>query len=167
MTRTKALVRQWALLRVLSQHANGLSIEEMARQTAVNPRTIRRDLRLFIEAGIPLRETIGHRNKKTWRVDSHAVRVLSHDCCEEFLALSVLLRLIQPIAGSALCKSLTLCCDRLATTLKPAQRRAISDAVLSGPDPHGLSAAAEQFEHLRQQSAGRFAKVLHDGLGIR
>lgn len=166
MVRTPALVRQWNILRVLSQHANGLTIEEMASQTAVNPRTIRRDLRLFVDAGIPLRETIGHRNRKTWRVSSHAVRVMSNDQSEEFLALTILLKLLQPVAGSAWHQAIALCCDRIATTLKPAQRRAIGDAVANETNADSIRTAADQFEHLRRRPVGRFAKVLQEGRGM-
>lgn len=106
MTRTKALVRQWTLLRVLSQHPAGLSIEDMARQSNVNVRTIRRDLRFFAEAGIPLRESIGHRQKKAWRIDQRGSKGILTRSRDEVLALAVAIEILRPLAQTQFHKAL-------------------------------------------------------------
>jgi predicted DNA-binding transcriptional regulator YafY len=124
MVRTPALSRQWNLLRVLSQHRDGLSIEEMAARTAVNSRTIRRDLRVFLDAGIPLRETIGRRNKKTWRVEPDKSPVLEGYSPEEYLALSLTERLFEPLRQTEYFDALSRCRSRAGRTMgKPARVR--------------------------------------------
>jgi predicted DNA-binding transcriptional regulator YafY len=127
MPRTRALVRQWTLLRVLSQHVDGLSIEDMARQTAVNARTIRRDLKLFVEAGIPLRETVSVRNKKTWRIDQHGTKVLANHSTDECLALLVAELVFQPLNGTHFYHSLSRCRERVTATMSPTVRKKIDE----------------------------------------
>lgn len=127
MARTRALVRQWTLLRVLSQHVDGLSIDDMARQTAVNTRTIRRDLKLFVEAGIPLRETVSVRNKKTWRIDQHGAKVLANHSTDECLALLVAELVFQPLNGTGFFNSLSRCRERVTSTMSASARKRIEE----------------------------------------
>lgn len=127
MPRTRALVRQWTLLRVLSQHVEGLSIDDMARQTAVNSRTIRRDLKLFVEAGIPLRETVSVRNKKTWRIDQHGTKVLANHSTDECLALLVAELVFEPLSGTRFFSSLSRCRERVIATMSPLVRKRIEE----------------------------------------
>ncbi len=129
MTRTRALVRQWTLLRVLSQNVDGLSIDDMARQTAVNARTIRRDLKLFVEAGIPLRETVCRRNKKIWRIDRRHTAVLPHHAKDDCLAFSVALELLEPLQGTRFYEALLVCGERIAAETSAAARRQIEEQV--------------------------------------
>ena len=127
MPRTRALVRQWTLLRVLSQHAEGLCIDDMARQTAVNTRTIRRDLKLFVEAGIPLRETVSARNKKTWRIDQHVTKVLANHSTDECLALLVAELVFQPLKGTRFFNSFSRCRERVTATMSASVRKRIDE----------------------------------------
>jgi len=122
MAKTRALVRQWTLLRVLSQHAAGLSITEMARHMSVNDRTIRRDLKLFVDAGIPLRETIGARSKKVWRIDHRGAMVTVSDSGDEALALFVAEKLFEPLKGTRFYLAIKRCRDQVAATLSTANR---------------------------------------------
>lgn len=141
MTKPRALVRQWTLLRVLSQHADGLSIDEMAKQTAVHSRTIRRDLNLFVDAGIPLRQTARRRNKKIWRIDPHGIKVLTHDATDECMALLVTEYLFQSLEGSPFLSAIARCRSRLAGTLRLPVRKLLEDeaARLKSCNEHTLA----------------------------
>ncbi len=122
MPRTAALDRQWNLLRVLSQHLDGLSIDEMAARTGVNARTIRRDLSLFLDAGIPLRETVGRRNKKTWRVDSAKTPFLERYTPDEYLALLLTERVLEPLRQTDYFNALSRGLSRAAQNLDKSAR---------------------------------------------
>jgi hypothetical protein len=129
MVRTPALVRQWNLLRVLSQHFGGLSIEEMAARTSVNSRTIRRDLRVFLDAGIPLRETIGRRNKKTWRVELQRTSMLDGYSTEEYLALSLTERFLEPLRQTGYFDAFSRCRLRAARNIAKSVRMRVEKLV--------------------------------------
>ncbi len=151
MVRTRAVVRQWTLLRVLSQHAEGLSIEDMARHTAVNPRTIRRDLRLFGEAGIPLRETVCARNKKIWRIDRNGVKALANHSNDECLALLVAEVLLRPLRGTRFFAAFARCRDRVLANMNHSLRTHVENQV-----------KAHALEHTNRAFTRRSAEDLED-----
>jgi len=99
----------------------------MARQTAVNSRTIRRDLKLFVDAGIPLRETVSARNKKTWRIDQHGAKVLANHSIDECLALLVAELLLKSLAGTRFFNSLSRCRERVTATMGASLKKRIED----------------------------------------
>jgi predicted DNA-binding transcriptional regulator YafY len=107
---------------VLSQHAAGLSIAEMARHTSVNDRTIRRDLKLFVDAGIPLRETIGARSKKVWRIEQRGTMVTVSNSGDEALALIVAEKLFEPLKGTQFYLAIKRCRDQFTAALSTANR---------------------------------------------
>jgi predicted DNA-binding transcriptional regulator YafY len=57
--------RQWILLRTLGTRRLGISVRDMARETGVAEKTIRRDLQLFQKLGFPLMEINGERGRKS------------------------------------------------------------------------------------------------------
>jgi predicted DNA-binding transcriptional regulator YafY len=127
MTKTRALVRQWTLLRVLSQHAGGLSICEMAHHTSVNERTIRRDLKLFVEAGIPLRERVVRQNKKIWRIDYRGVMVTASFSAEDALALAVAEHYLAALKGTNFYGAMTRCRENVVANLSVSQQRRFAE----------------------------------------
>jgi len=106
-----------------------MCVEEMARQTSVHPRTIRRDLSLFVEAGIPLRETVHRRNKKVWRIEQQSVRLLTVDTVHECLALLVAEALFQPMQGSEFLNAIARCRSKLTSNLRPNVRKLLEEQV--------------------------------------
>ncbi len=72
MPKDPPLVRQWLLVRLLCGRRFGLTVEEMAAETGVNTRTIRRDLNVFSQAGFPLSQTTGDRGLRRWRIEPGA-----------------------------------------------------------------------------------------------
>ncbi len=94
------LVRQWILLRSLSARRCGATVAEMAAETGVNDKTIRRDLQTFREAGFPLEETVGDFGRKTWRLPSHWNQPAMSFTFDEAVALYLGRRLLEPLAGT-------------------------------------------------------------------
>lgn len=125
----RAVVRQWTLLRVLSQQKNGMSIAEMAKHMAVNERTIRRDINLFVQAGVPLRETVGRRGKKTWRVDDRSMMTTPMYSLDEVLAVFVAERLLDPLQGTRLYSATKRCREKIAASLNNSQRAQLEQYV--------------------------------------
>ena len=62
------MVRQWQLLEWLSSEPEGVTIAEAAEATAVDQKTIRRDLILLRKIGFDLEETVEERGRKRWRI---------------------------------------------------------------------------------------------------
>lgn len=117
MSKQRAVVRQWTLLRVLAQQKAGLSISEMARYMAVNERTIRRDISLFVQAGVPLREAVGRRGKKAWRVDDRASLRTDGHSLEEALVLLLVEQIFAPLRGCGLLAAAQRCRQKIAASL--------------------------------------------------
>ncbi len=98
----RALLRQWSLIKALAARRYGLTVKEMAQETQVTVRTIRRDLQLFLELGFPLHETVGDYGRKQWRLDPAWTEIQQHFTFDEALALLMARRLLDPLAGSPL-----------------------------------------------------------------
>lgn len=95
-----ALVRQWRLIKILSGSRLGASVQELAAETRVTEKTIRRDLQTFSEIGFPLEETTGDHGRKTWRMKAgHGQPELSF-AFDEALALYLGRRFFEPLAGT-------------------------------------------------------------------
>ena len=94
------LVRQWTLLRLLCARRHGATLREMAEETGVGQKTIRRDLTAFSSAGFPLVSETGEYGRKTWRVaDAWGQPPLTFRF-DEALALYLGRRFLQPLAGT-------------------------------------------------------------------
>ncbi len=122
MTKPRAVVRQWTLLRILTQQKNGLSIAEMAKQMAVNERTIRRDINLFVQAGVPLRETVGRRGKKSWRVDDRNSLAMPAYSIDEAFACCVAEHLLSPLRGTMIYSAAKRCREKISASLSSPER---------------------------------------------
>jgi predicted DNA-binding transcriptional regulator YafY len=69
MSDSKALIRQWRLLRLLADARNGYTVKELQHEMSISVETVRRDLRDLAGAGFRVRESIGFRGVKRWRVE--------------------------------------------------------------------------------------------------
>ena len=65
----KLTVRQWVLLRMLCARRYGMTVKEMAEESGVSEKTIRRDLATFQQAGFPLQEVVEDFGRKKWSMD--------------------------------------------------------------------------------------------------
>lgn len=61
-------MRQWRLLRALASSHLGRSVEELARETNVSTKTIRRDLNTFRQVGFPLQQATAPHGKRLWKL---------------------------------------------------------------------------------------------------
>ena len=69
MNDSKSLIRQWRLLQFLADARAGYTVKELHREMEVSVETIRRDLNDFAHAGFRVREAVGFRGVKRWRVE--------------------------------------------------------------------------------------------------
>lgn len=102
MAEDKQLVRQWQLLKMLSARRLGVSVSELASELNVHEKTVRRDLKTFQEAGVPLTETIGDFGRKTWQVDPQWKQPQMPFALDEVVALHLGQRFLEPLAGTLL-----------------------------------------------------------------
>lgn len=65
----KTLIRQWRLLRFLADARTGYTVKELKQEMGVSIETMRRDLKDLGHAGFNVRESIGYRGVKRWRVE--------------------------------------------------------------------------------------------------
>jgi predicted DNA-binding transcriptional regulator YafY len=65
---SQQLVRQWALLRLLSESGRAFSVKELAEQLQVSKATVQRDL-ATLERDFALVEESVNKQKKVWRID--------------------------------------------------------------------------------------------------
>ncbi|MCC6127297.1 MAG: WYL domain-containing protein [Pirellulales bacterium] len=100
MEASSPLVRQWLLLRTLSVRRYGVTIKELAEDSGVSEKTIRRDLETFQAAGFPLEEIVEEFGRKKWKLecdgDPPDLRLL----WDEAAALYLGQRFLEPLAGT-------------------------------------------------------------------
>jgi predicted DNA-binding transcriptional regulator YafY len=77
-----------------------MTVREMAEETGVNEKTIRRDLEAFRQAGFPLEETVCAHGRKKWRVDPKRNRPGLSFAFDEAVALYLARHLMEPLAGT-------------------------------------------------------------------
>lgn len=94
----------------------------MASLMAVNERTIRRDLHLLLEAGVGMRQFVGHRGKKAWCVDDRAPWMICDFSVDEALILIVAEKIIPAHDGSRLYSAVKRCRDKILASLNQQQR---------------------------------------------
>ncbi|MEJ7592588.1 MAG: WYL domain-containing protein [Planctomycetaceae bacterium] len=69
MSESRSLIRQWRLLRQLADARVGYTVKELHEDMSVSIETIRRDLNDLGHAGFRVRESVGFRGVKRWRVE--------------------------------------------------------------------------------------------------
>ena len=94
------LIRQWLLLRTLSVRRYGVTVKELAEDSGVSEKTIRRDLEIFQSAGFPLEETVEEFGRKKWKLESDADPPELSLLWDEAAALYMGQRFLEPLAGT-------------------------------------------------------------------
>ena len=102
MSDNSPLLRQWLVLKTLSIRHYGATVAEMAEESGVTEKTIRRDLKAFCEVGFPIEEQIGERGRKSWRLKSAGGLPEMSFAFDEALALYFGRRFLEPLAGTFL-----------------------------------------------------------------
>ncbi len=117
MAETPGLLRQWKILQILSSRRLGVTVQELADDTGVNLRTIRRDLKLFQQLGLPLEEQAGPNGRKNWRIAEEGRLPALQLTIEEAAALYVGQRLMEPLAGTVFWKAARDAFDKIRSRL--------------------------------------------------
>lgn len=91
-------LRQWKLLALLESRSPGLGVDELALELAVNTKTIRRDLVLLRDAGLPIEESRTDHGRKLWRLITPGPLLKFN--WEEALALQLARRFLTPLTGT-------------------------------------------------------------------
>lgn len=123
MAETPGLVRQWKILQILSVRRLGVTVQELADDAGVNLRTIRRDLKLFQQLGLPLEEQSGENGKKFWRIAEEGRLPALQLTVEEAAALFIGQRLLEPLAGTVFWKASRAAFDKIRSRLGAAALR--------------------------------------------
>ncbi|MBL8818513.1 MAG: WYL domain-containing protein [Planctomyces sp.] len=98
MSESKSLIRQWRLLRMLADARNGYTVRELQEEMSVSLETIRRDLKDLAAGGFRVRETVGFRGVKRWRVEDFEDNF--HLNITDLLSIYVGRQFLEPLAGT-------------------------------------------------------------------
>lgn len=99
-SRSARLRRALRLIRELCRHRQGISILDLAHSEELSEKTIRRDIAMLQEEGIPIEETLGDRGRRLLRIAA-PLSELSFEY-DELLSLYLGRRLLEPFAGTPL-----------------------------------------------------------------
>lgn len=119
MKRDGKLVRQWLLLRTLSQRRDGVAVWDLAQELHVSEKTARRDLDTLRAAGFPLVETAEAFGRKKWRIDPAKAEPGLGFTFDEAIALYLGRRLLDPLAGTDFWDAAQRAFSKIRTMLSP------------------------------------------------
>jgi predicted DNA-binding transcriptional regulator YafY len=123
--RNREFIRQWEILRTLDACRLGRTIHELAADTGVSTRTIRRDLAALGEAGFPVYCDEEGEATKRWKLDQRPFRGLEDNgfTLLELCALYFSRSLLECLAGTPFRNDLSQAFDKLQRVLTPQMRR--------------------------------------------
>ena len=152
MPRNAEVIRQWAILKAL-EASRRATIDDLARQTGVTTRTIRRDLDALQEAGFPLFDEV-HDGKKYWTLEQKAFRRLDDTAftLAELSALYFSRTLVECLSGTPFERDVRSAFEKLSAALTPGMREFLDRmplAIQAKPDP-GTQAAAPRTKEVAQ-----------------
>jgi predicted DNA-binding transcriptional regulator YafY len=144
MPRNAEVIRQWTILKAL-EASRRATIDDLARQTGVTTRTIRRDLDALQEAGFPLFDEL-HDGKKYWTLEQKAFRRLDETAftLAELSALYFSRTLVECLSGTPFERDVRSAFEKLSAALTPGMRQFLDRmplAIQAKPDPGTQSAA--------------------------
>lgn len=152
MPRNAEVIRQWTILKALEASRRG-TIDDLARQTGVTTRTIRRDLIALQEAGFPLFDEV-HDGKKYWTLEQKAFRRLDDTAftLAELSALYFSRTLVECLSGTPFERDVRSAFDKLSAALTPGMRQFLDRmplAIQAKAHP-GAQAAAPRTKEVAQ-----------------
>ena len=136
--RNQEVIRQWTLLRDLSERKYGRTIDELSQSLGVSTRTIRRDLSALQEAGFPLEQRIAE-TRTSWVLSREAFKGLIEAglTLPELCALYFSRALLEYLAGTPFQRELASAFQKVEESLPHALWKYLDDF------PKVLSAKAE------------------------
>ena len=148
MPRNAEVIRQWTILRRIERaRGTGVTIDELADESGVTTRTIRRDLQALEEAGFPIYDDKSLPDGRTrWTINGQAFRGLSAGLTlSELCALYFSRTLLESLAGTPFRDELERAFDKMSASLTPHMRQFLDQlpqVIASKPDPNRRRAGA-------------------------
>ena len=123
--RSSRLRRALRLIREISKHQRGISVYELARSEELSVKTIRRDVALLQDEGIPIEEVPGPRRMRMLKLAVPLENLpLQYD---ELLSLYLGRRLLEPFAGTPLFEGIHSLFQKLQKRLFKESQSALHD----------------------------------------
>lgn len=141
MPRNAEVIRQWTILREIERaRGAGVTIDDLADQTGVTTRTIRRDLQALEEAGFPIFDDRSRDDGKTrWQLNGQAFKGLAAGLTlSELCALYFSGTLLASLAGTPFRTEVESAFAKLSSALTPHMRAfldALPRVMAAKPDP--------------------------------
>ena len=98
MSDSSSLIRQWRILRLLADARVGYTVKELREEMSVSIETIRRDLHDLGAAGFRVRETVGYRGVKRWRIEGFEEAFTFS--ITDLLSIYMGRQFLEPLAGT-------------------------------------------------------------------
>jgi predicted DNA-binding transcriptional regulator YafY len=125
--RNAEVIRQWLVLREIESRRTGVTIHELAAQTKVSTRTIRRDLQALQEAGFAVYDEGEEAETKRWRLDGSPFRTIEEGLTVADVAALYLSRaLVESLSGWPLADELRQAFAKIERALNPRMRAFLS-----------------------------------------
>ncbi|TAK13275.1 MAG: transcriptional regulator [Acidobacteria bacterium] len=118
--RNAEVIRQWKILRAVESARAGITIHQLARETNVTTRTIRRDLQALQEAGFAIFDEGEENETKRWKLDTQPFRSVQEGLSVSDVAALYLSRsIVEALSGWPLVDELGKALAKIERSLNP------------------------------------------------
>lgn len=118
--RNAEVIRQWKILRAVESARAGVTIHQLARDTDVTTRTIRRDLQALQEAGFAIFDEGEENETKRWKLDTQPFRAVQEGLSVSDVAALYLSRsIVEALSGWPLVDELGKALAKIERSLNP------------------------------------------------
>lgn len=160
--RNAEVIRQWQILRAVESARTGITIHELARDTGVTTRTIRRDLTALQEAGFALFDEGEGNETKKWKLDSQPFKNVQGGLSVSDVAALYLSRsIVEALSGWPLVDELRSALGKLENALNPRMLEFLSTL------PQVVSTKAEPRAGVSSASLAPLTRRLFDAVRDR
>ena len=121
--RNAEVIRQWQILRQVESARAGVTIHDLAAQTGVTTRTIRRDLQALQEAGFAIFDEGEEHDTKRWKLDAAPFRSVEAGFgVQDVAALYLSRSIVEALSAWPLAGELRVALGKLERALNPRMR---------------------------------------------
>lgn len=118
--RNAEVIRQWKILRAVESARAGITIHQLAKETGVTTRTIRRDLQALQEAGFAIFDEGEENETKKWKLDTQPFRSVQEGLSVADVAALYLSRsIVEALSGWPLVDELGKALAKIERSLNP------------------------------------------------
>ncbi|MBP8275148.1 MAG: WYL domain-containing protein [Acidobacteria bacterium] len=147
--RNAEVIRQWQILKAVESARVGVTIHDLANETGVTTRTIRRDLTALQEAGFALFDEGEGNDTKRWKLDTAPFRAVQDGLSVADVAALYLSRsIVVALSGWPLVDELGSALAKLDRALNPKMREFLSTLPQVVSTKAGPRAGAASIDHL-------------------